>query len=146
MTPSQTTTARPARKTLRILYAEDMKELRQVAQMSLTRQGHTIECYANGADALARLTAAPDAFDVVITDHHMPHMSGLALIGALRRDHIFKGKIIVFCSALNAQVSAAYNEVGIDVFLKKPVFPSVLREALDRLFDTAPADPSTPAA
>ena len=33
------------------LYAEDMRELRQIAQMSLTRQGHSIECCVDGREA-----------------------------------------------------------------------------------------------
>ncbi len=120
-------------KPLRILYAEDMRELRQVAQMSLTRQGYLIDCCVDGAAALERLGAAPDAFDVLITDHHMPNMNGLELVRALRRTHPFAGKIVVFCSELSPQVSAAYASLGVDAFLKKPVFPSALREVLARL-------------
>ncbi len=126
-----------ASKPLRILYAEDMRELRQVAQMSLTRQGHSIECCVDGAAALERLTAAPEDFDVLITDHHMPNMNGLELVGALRRAQPFAGKIIVFCSELSPQVSAAYAALRVDAFLKKPVFPSALREVLTRLQATS---------
>ena len=118
---------------LRILYAEDMRELRQVAQMSLTRQGHSIECCIDGASALARLEAQPESFDVLITDHHMPNMNGLELVTALRSAHSFAGKIVVFCSELSPQVSAAYASLGVDAFLKKPVFPSALREVLIRM-------------
>jgi two-component system chemotaxis response regulator CheY len=120
-------------KPLRILYAEDMRELRQVAQMSLTRQGHSIECCVDGAAALERLAAAPEGFDVLITDHHMPNMNGLELVSALRRRHPFAGKIVVFCSELSPQVSSAYAALRVDAFLKKPVFPSALREVLARL-------------
>jgi two-component system chemotaxis response regulator CheY len=126
---SQSVTQKP----LRILYAEDMRELRHVAQMSLTRQGHSIECCVDGAAALERLAAEPTNFDVLITDHHMPNMNGLELVGALRRSHPFPGKIIVFCSELSPQVSAAYVSLRVDAFLKKPVFPSALREVLARL-------------
>jgi two-component system, chemotaxis family, chemotaxis protein CheY len=130
MTPALTTAPSAALKPLRILYAEDMRELRQVAQVSLTRQGHQIECCVDGREAYERLAAAPDAFDVLITDHHMPNMNGLELLGTVRRTLSFKGKIVVFCSELSPQVSGAYTEFKVDAFLKKPVFPSVLREVL----------------
>jgi CheY-like chemotaxis protein len=130
MSPTPTTALSTALKPLRILYAEDMRELRQVAQMSLTRQGHYIECCVDGRAAFERLAAAPDAFDVLITDHHMPNMNGLELLGSLRRHQNFKGKIVVFCSELSPQVSGAYAEFNVDAFLKKPVFPSALREVL----------------
>jgi CheY-like chemotaxis protein len=109
-----------------------MRELRQVAQMSLSRQGHHIECCVDGREAYERLAAAPDNFDVLITDHHMPNMNGLELLGSLRRSLSFRGKIVVFCSELSPQVSGAYAEFNVDAFLKKPVFPSALREVLVR--------------
>ena len=133
MNPIPTAPSTVAPRSLRILYAEDMRELRQVAEMSLTRQGHKIECCADGREALTRINAAPDAFDVLITDHHMPNLNGLELVAALRREQIFKGKIVIFCSALSPQVNAAYADLRVDAFLKKPVFPSALREVLDRL-------------
>lgn len=107
--------------------------------MSLTRQGHYIECYVDGRAAFERLAAAPDAFDVLITDHHMPNMNGLELLGSLRRHQKFKGKIVVFCSELSPQVSGAYAEFNVDAFLKKPVFPSALREVLSRFQVPLPA-------
>ena len=133
MIPASTTLPTVATRSLRILYAEDMRELRQVAEMSLTRQGHTIECCADGRDALNRINATPDAFDVLITDHHMPNLNGHELVATLRREQRFKGKIVIFCSALSPQVNAAYTELRVDAFLKKPVFPSTLREVLNRL-------------
>jgi len=133
MTPTPSPLTSVPHKPLRILYAEDMSELRQVAQISLTRHGHFIECCVDGTAALERLTAAPGDFDVLITDHHMPKMNGLELIGALRRSQRFTGKIVVFCSELSPQVSAAYASLRVDTFLKKPVLPSALREVLTRL-------------
>lgn len=139
MIPATSQPTPVTQKPLRILYAEDMRELRQVAQMSLTRQGYSIECCVDGVTALERLIAAPESFDVLITDHHMPNMNGLELVGALRRTQSFKCKIIVFCSELSPQVSAAYAALRVDAFLKKPVFPSALREVLVRLQSSAPS-------
>ena len=133
MTPALSPFPSVPHKPLRILYAEDMHELRQVAQMSLTRHGHFIECCVDGAAALERLNAAPGDFDVLITDHHMPNMNGLELIGALRHSQRFTGKIVVFCSELSPQVSAAYASLRVDTFPKKPVLPSALLEVLTRL-------------
>jgi CheY-like chemotaxis protein len=133
MNPANTAPTPVATRSLRILYAEDMRELRQVAEMSLTRQGHRIECCADGREALNRINAAPADYDVLITDHHMPNFNGLELVGTLRREQRFKGKIVIFCSALSPQVNAAYAELRVDAFLKKPVFPSTLREVLNRL-------------
>ena len=131
------------KKFLRILYADDVHELRDVARISFSREGHGIECVADGALALQRVTADP-AFDLVITDHHMPNMNGLQLVAALR-EISFPGKIMVFSSDLSSRVRAGYEELKVDSILYKPVFPSVLRQTLAELFPgvgrTEPAAP-----
>ncbi len=127
-----------AKRVIRILYADDLRELRDVARISFTREGHDIDCVADGEQALERIRA--DAgFDLVITDHHMPHMNGLALVRGLR-ELGYPGKILVFSSELDPRVTAAYKAMNVDRILFKPVFPSVLRQALAELFNL-PAKP-----
>jgi len=128
MTPAATTL-----KPLRILYADDLRDLRVVLHMALTREGHAIECVADGSLALERLKKDPSAFDLLITDHHMPVMNGLELVTQVRTLP-FRGKIVVFSSELSAEVNEAYHALGVDLVLAKPIFPSVLRQVLAELF------------
>lgn len=128
--------ALPKAREIRILYAEDMRDLREIARMALSRDGHTIECVSDGALALEKIknfpiNAAP--LDLLITDHHMPNMNGLELVTALRTIP-FHAKIIVFSSELSPTVSAAYQTLGVDRILPKPIFPSELRQVLAELF------------
>src|SRR5882724_3099955 len=81
----------------RILYAEDVRELREIACMALSLDGHSIDCELDGALALARIKADPAAFDLVLTDHHMPNMNGLQFVEQLRAIK-YPGKIVVFSS------------------------------------------------
>jgi CheY-like chemotaxis protein len=115
-----------------ILYAEDVRELREVARMALSREGHKIECALDGQLALERVTGAPDAFDLIITDHHMPNMNGLQFVQALRAMK-WPGKIIVFSSELKAAVEKAYLSLRVGRVLPKPIFPSELRKVLAEL-------------
>lgn len=124
------------RKKLRIIYADDMRELREVARIALSREGHLIECVADGQHALERITATPDAYDLVISDHHMPRLNGIALITQLRAGP-YSGKILIFCSELSPAVAETYHQLKVDRILYKPVFPSELRQVLAELF--APA-------
>lgn len=119
-------------RTLRILYADDLPELRDVARISFSREGHGIECFADGALAFNRVLADP-TFDLVITDHHMPNMNGLEFVKRLREIG-FAGKIMVFSSELSEIVARHYREQRVDRILYKPVFPSALRNALTELF------------
>jgi two-component system, chemotaxis family, chemotaxis protein CheY len=116
---------------LRVLYADDVGELRQLLQNLLERDGHSIECVADGKQALEKITGNPRAFDLVITDHHMPIMDGLQLVQGLR-DLGFPGHILVFSSELSLEIAAKYEALKVDGVLPKPVYPSVLRELIGR--------------
>lgn len=123
----------PATKLRRVLYADDMSELRSLLEMILRRDGgYTVETVPDGRDALARITAAPDAFDLLITDHHMPGMNGLELVGRLRALQ-FPGQIVVFSSELSEAVTTAYRQLRVDCILPKPIFPATLRTVLATL-------------
>ena len=123
--PSQATNP-TTKKSLRVLYADDMRELRQLLKVVLERDGHKVESVADGNLALNLLQANPTAYDVVITDHHMPTVSGLELVARLRAMN-YAGRIIVFSSELSEKVNLSYHEHNVDFILPKPVFPSDLR-------------------
>lgn len=114
------------RKSLRVLYADDMRELRQLMEIVLGRDGHRVDSVPDGNLALDLLRKNPSAYDVVITDHHMPTISGLELVARLR-DMKFSGKIIVFSSELSTEVDDSYRRYKVDHILPKPIFPSDLR-------------------
>jgi len=121
------------RKRLRIIYAEDMPELRDVARISLGREGHTIDCVEDGAVAWEKISADPTQYDLVLTDHHMPNMNGMELVLRLR-SLPFGGKIMIFSSELSREVNMAYRELKVDRILFKPVLPTVLRRVLAELY------------
>ncbi len=111
---------------MRVLYADDMRELRQLLEIVLGRDGHKVDSVADGHIALDLIKKDLHAYDVVITDHHMPTISGLELVGHLRALQ-FPGKIIVFSSELSTEVASAYRRHKVDHILPKPIFPSDLR-------------------
>ena len=130
--------SRPPHGGGRILYSEDLRELREVMRVIVEAQGYQIETVNDGDEALQRLTEVPSAFDLFITDHHMPRMNGLELVRRLESTP-FEGKIMVFSSELDQAVHRAYHELGVAVILPKPIRPAVLRKALaDLLPASAP--------
>lgn len=122
-----------AGRPLRVLFADDMRELRDLITIVLSRDGHHVDTAPDGAAAWQKISANPDAYDLLITDHHMPMMNGLDLVGEVRRSK-FGGKVMVFSSELSPTVHAAYRSLGVDQIMLKPVFPHALRGALRDLF------------
>jgi len=57
------------------LFVDDETALANLAQAMLTRLGYDTEVYTSSRAALASFQAAPQRFDLVITDQTMPHMT-----------------------------------------------------------------------
>jgi two-component system chemotaxis response regulator CheY len=126
MTSSVTEKNVAGRKTKRVLYVDDMRELREVARLALTRAGHKVDCAPDGTDAFEMVKAHPAAYDIVISDHHMTGMNGLELVMKLREIR-FPGMIAVVSSELNSDVEEEYRRLGIEKILNKPVELAHLR-------------------
>ena len=103
----------------RLLFVDDEPALVHLGQAVLTQLGYDVTTCTSGVEALAAFQAAPQHFDLVITDYTMPQMTGDALTRALRglRPDI---PIILetgFSHTIDAEQAAA---LGIDAFLLKP--------------------------
>jgi two-component system, chemotaxis family, chemotaxis protein CheY len=114
------------KKTRRVLYVDDMRELREVARLALSKFGHKVDCAPDGSDALEMIMADPTAFDIVISDHHMARMNGLELVMRLREIK-YPGAIAIVSSELNEDVALEYRALGVEKILYKPIELSELR-------------------
>jgi two-component system response regulator PilR (NtrC family) len=116
----------PVQATKRVLYVDDMRELRDVARMALSRSGHKVDCATDGKEAFDMVDGHVDAYDIIISDHHMGVMNGLELVMKLREIK-FPGKIAIVSSELNREVAEDYQRLGVERILYKPVELSELR-------------------
>lgn len=67
----------------RSLVADDEPDIRDFIGHVLERAGHDVTTAGDGAEALER--ASEQAFDLMVLDHHMPRMTGLAVADELSR-------------------------------------------------------------
>ncbi|HYA62030.1 MAG TPA: response regulator [Candidatus Sulfotelmatobacter sp.] len=67
---------------MRILIADDQKEIRMLMQQHLESRGHLVVAAANGEEALQALQR--QSFDVIFLDEEMPVMSGTQALQAIR--------------------------------------------------------------
>lgn len=116
-------------KALRIVHVDDVPQLREVLRLTLGRDGHTVESFADGATALERIKQEPASFDLFISDHHMPRMNGLEVVRELRRI-AFAGRIFIFSSEIDHDVNDDYLALKVDQVLPKPILLPELRQLL----------------
>lgn len=63
----------------KILLADDDQATRDLVKRALESEGHTVEVTQDGVEALDTLTAAPGAFELLVSDVHMPGLDGVDL-------------------------------------------------------------------
>ena len=130
--------SRPAQgRPARVLYAEDLRELRELMRLILNHAGYEIETVTDGDEALRRLRESHPDFDLLITDHHMPVMNGLELVRQLPTIP-FHGKVMVFSSEIDPAVHREYHRLGVNLILPKPIRPDMLRRMLAQVLAAAP--------
>jgi signal transduction histidine kinase/CheY-like chemotaxis protein len=112
--------APPAPQPGTVLLVEDDPEVRALFATFLRQAGHTVVEAADGREALAAFDARGGAFDLVVSDVVMPHVSGPSLVRALRaRRESLK---VLFLSGYNDP----FGTVQAEAHLHKPVSRAAL--------------------
>jgi CheY-like chemotaxis protein len=105
----------------------------------LGRLGHRVEVVGDGRAALTQ--AMTGSFDLVLLDLHMPELDGFQVVEAIRRSEKVTGAHLPIV-ALTARSSSGDRErcasAGMDDFLTKPIEPSALWAAIDRVASAFP--------
>jgi signal transduction histidine kinase/ActR/RegA family two-component response regulator len=116
------TKAEDARGRERILVIDDEVDITDVLSIGLERLGYEVGALNDSLEAFDAFTEDPNAWDVVVTDHSMPGLTGLEIaekIKALRPD-----VAVILCTGLDDGVlRPAAQKAGIDGFLVKPTTP-----------------------
>jgi CheY-like chemotaxis protein len=120
------------KKKLRILGVDDEPLIGESIAFVLEAPNRKIVVAKDGQEALA--LTAKEKFDVVITDHRMPRSGGLELVRKLRKRK-YTGKIVVLSGYLSPENIGAYEELGVDEVVGKPLDSVELRELIAALED-----------
>jgi CheY-like chemotaxis protein len=86
----------------------------------------------NGDAALSRINPGSGQYDVIIVDQKMPHMTGLELVGEMRKRGV-SSKIMVLSADVSPEVREAYERVDVHLVFPKPFDIGALRSAIDHL-------------
>ncbi|MGA2026217.1 MAG: PAS domain S-box protein, partial [Syntrophobacteraceae bacterium] len=118
-----------------ILFIDDEEELARVGKQALERFGYTVFSTADSVEALEAFRAAPDKFDLVVTDQTMPQMTGMELAAKLRQ--IRPSIPVILCTGYSELVTEQnMRAAGIEEVMMKPLMMHevgrIIRRVLDR--------------
>jgi DNA-binding response OmpR family regulator len=121
-----------------ILVVDDEARIAEIARDYLQRAGFHVTTASNGADALT--IARSRRPDLIVLDLGLPHMDGLDVTRALRRQS--NVPIIMLTARVDEGDKVIGLELGADDYVTKPFSPRELVarvRAVFRRVDTAPA-------
>ncbi len=117
----------------RILIVEDQEQVREMIQTMLSRLGYECSVCTNGLEAREHLKDHGADYDLVLTDHNMPKMTGLELI-----EHTYKTQPDIPFVLLSGYGEERMQEMiephpAIKASLRKPVNKKKLAEEISRV-------------
>jgi CheY-like chemotaxis protein len=128
---------------LRVMYVDDEEALVNLAGRALRRMGYQVAGFTDPREALQAFTATPDAFDIVVTDLAMPHITGFELVRKLQavRPEI---PIVLTSGYVRPADEELAAEYGVRDIVLKPNSVEDLGHVLDRLFRGSGSPPVAP--
>jgi CheY-like chemotaxis protein len=113
-----------------ILVVDDEPHIRFLIAKVLIDAGHSVNEAGDGLEGLHALHVAPQAFDLIFLDLHMPKMDGFQFLDLLRRQPFYVPVIVLtahrnLCGRIEAR--------GADGCLSKPFNRKQLVELADQL-------------
>jgi len=117
---------------LNILAVDDELSVAISIRLALKAKGHSIDVTHSARDALERIKLFPAHYQILITDHLMPEMTGLELVKQLKVT-AFNGKIIILSAYLTIELENQYRAAGADRIMQKPFDLDDLKKAVKEL-------------
>jgi PAS domain S-box-containing protein len=118
-----------------ILLVDDEPSIVHLEKQMLERLGYRITSFTGSKDALAAFETDPSRFDLVITDMHMPELTGVQL--AKKMIAVRPALSVILCTGFSESIDKEKTEdMGIKGLLMKPVgmmdLAHKVREVIDK--------------
>ncbi|MBL0715735.1 MAG: response regulator [Desulfosarcina sp.] len=121
----------------RIIVVDDEAMLVDLSTQLLKHLGYTVTACTSSLDALKRFQAAPEDFDLDITDMTMPQMTGKELASKMLR--IRADLPIILCTGFSEIITEeAAKQAGIQAFIMKPIIMKELSDTIRKILDRDP--------
>ena len=119
---------------MKVLLADDSKTMRMLIRHLLEELG--IKDVTEVEDGVAAVTSTTQHYyDLIITDIHMPKMTGIELVEAIRSGGV-ESPIVVITSDSDYRSVAKMQELGANAYLTKPFTRRKLQSVIQQLGET----------
>ncbi|NUL81500.1 MAG: response regulator [Armatimonadetes bacterium] len=108
------------------LVVDDEPMLTDLVKSVLEDAGCTVHCAANGVEALQIMAQGP--VDILLTDVHMPQMSGFELINRVRSQH--PNVVIVVMDSYPDSFTDSFSMEGVRQIVSKPFELETIRQVV----------------
>ncbi len=116
---------------MRVLLVDDEPAILRTYAHMLEAKGATVDTASDGRAAVAKLAAAGDEYDVIVSDISMPGMGGIEFLRNVRLRHLDLPVVLITADpVLETAVKAI--EYGAFRYLVKPVTEAVFTETVER--------------
>ncbi len=115
------------------LVVDDNQTNRRIMQLYCLRWGMSSDLVDSGEAALEAI-ASDEKYDVILLDFQMPNMDGLQFVNMAQATSKQLPHIVMITSVGDRDIKAEADQLGVDVFLYKPIKPTPLFNVLMNLF------------
>ena len=116
-----------------VLLVEDAEATLRLVRMIVEAQGHSLHAVTSGSDAVECLTRDQIRPRLVLLDIQLPHVSGLDVVGSIRRQpHLRKLPVVALSAHVMTGDVERFMAAGCNDYVPKPIDTRSLAELVTR--------------
>ena len=129
----------------KVLIVDDNKSWHEILTNNLTLFGIRVDSAYSGEEAVKLVNECANKYDLILMDYQMPGLNGIQVAHKINQEckqcsikNSCQGEvattIIMISSFIQESIVKEAQDVGINVFLQKPINPSLLNDILSGIF------------
>lgn len=121
----------------KVLVVDDNKTWHEILKSLLDNFGLSVDVAFSGKEAVKLIDKCNFKYDIILMDWNMPGLDGIESVKLINKEcELKKTPTIIMVSAFKQEaILSSAKEAGVDIFLQKPVNPSILNDILNDVFN-----------
>ena len=122
----------------KVLVVDDNESWHDILKSLLSKFGLTVDVAFSGYEALEIVNKCQNKYDIILMDWNMPKLDGIETTRRINQECelSYTPPTVIMVSAFRQDfILSLAKDVGIDIFLHKPINPSILHDLLCTVFE-----------